>query len=54
MPTRKNKRSRGGNYSLLTLGQAASNLLLPAGLFYAAKRQQRGRSVKKIMRRRRY
>jgi hypothetical protein len=37
MPTRKSK-TRGGTFA--ALGQAASNLLVPLGLFYAAKRQQ--------------
>lgn len=46
------KTRRGGN--LTTLGQAASNFLLPAGLFWAAKKLQKGRSVSKVMRSRRY
>jgi hypothetical protein len=40
MPTRKTTRKRGGTFA--ALGQAASNLLVPLGLFYAA-RQQRSR-----------
>jgi hypothetical protein len=32
------RRTRGGTFA--ALGQAASNLLVPIGLFYAAKRQQ--------------
>jgi hypothetical protein len=53
--TRRNRKSkRGGNYSLASLGQAASNLLIPAGLFYAAKRQQNGRSVRRVLRHRKY
>ena len=36
MPTRKTR--RGGTFA--ALGQAASNLLVPLGLFYAARRQQ--------------
>ena len=35
MPTRK---TRGGTFA--ALGQAASNLLVPLGLFYAARQQQ--------------
>ena len=51
--TRRNRKSRrGGNYSFASLGQAASNLLIPAGLFYAAKRQQKGRSVRRVLRHR--
>jgi len=41
MPTRKTR--RGGTFA--ALGQAASNLLVPLGLFYAA-RQQRSRVSK--------
>jgi len=52
MATRRKSR-RGGN-SLASLAQAASNLLVPAGLYYAAKRQQRGRSIRKVMRNRKY
>ena len=48
--TRKNK--RGGNFTLAALGKAAIDVLVPASLFYSAKRIQRGRSVKKIFRRR--
>jgi len=40
MPTRK---TRGGTFA--ALGQAASNLLVPLGLFYAA-RYQRSRVAK--------
>jgi hypothetical protein len=32
------RRTRGGTFA--ALGQAASNLLVPVALFYAAKRQQ--------------
>jgi len=35
MPTRK---TRGGTFA--ALGQAASNLLVPLGLFYAARHQR--------------
>jgi hypothetical protein len=53
MPTRKFRKSRrGGNYSFSSLGQAASNLLVPAGLFYAAKRRQGRRSIRKVLKRR--
>jgi len=45
-------RKRGG--TLAALGQAAANLIVPAGLVWAAKRQQRGRSFRKVMRNRRY
>lgn len=48
----RRSRKRGGN--LASLGQAAINLIVPAGLAWAAKRQQRGRSFRKIMRNRRY
>jgi hypothetical protein len=52
MRTRKFRKSRrGGNYSIASLGQAASNLLLPAALFYAAKRKQGKRSIRKVLRR---
>jgi hypothetical protein len=51
MATRKN-RTRGGNFTLASLGQAAMDVLIPASLFYAAKRVQRGRSVRKTLRRR--
>jgi hypothetical protein len=55
MTTRKNKtrkNRRGGNFTLASLGKAAMDVLVPASLFYAAKRVQRGRSVRKMMRRR--
>jgi hypothetical protein len=48
----RRKSKRGGNYSFAALGQAAASLLVPAGLFYAAKRQQRGRSVRNVLRHR--
>jgi hypothetical protein len=50
MKTRKNR--RGGNFTLASLGKAAMDVLVPASLFYAAKRVQKGRSVRKIMKRR--
>lgn len=49
---RRNRSKRGGNYTFAALGQAASSLLVPAGLFYAAKRQQRGRSVRNVLKHR--
>jgi len=54
MTTRKNKtqKRRGGNFTLASLGKAAMDVLIPASLFYAAKRVQRGRSVRKVMKRR--
>jgi hypothetical protein len=55
MTTRKNrthKSRRGGNFTIASLGKAAMDVLVPASLFYAAKRAQRGRSVRKLMRRR--
>lgn len=48
--TRKNR--RGGNFTLASLGKAALDVLVPASLFYAAKRVQNGRSVRKVIRRR--
>ena len=50
MKTRKNR--RGGNFTLAAFGKAALDVLVPASLFYAAKRVQKGRSVRKIMKRR--
>ncbi len=51
--SRKSRKTRrGGN--MASLGQAASNLLLPATLFWAAKRKQKGRSIPRIMRSRRF
>lgn len=38
------RRTRGGTFA--ALGQAASNLVLPVGLFYAAKFQQKRMSKK--------
>jgi hypothetical protein len=53
MPSRKKtQKRRGGNYTLMSLGKAAMDVLIPASLFYAAKHVQRGRSIKKLMRRR--
>jgi hypothetical protein len=48
----RRSRKRGGN--LTTLGQAAINFIVPAGLAWAAKRQQRGRSFRSVMRNRKY
>jgi hypothetical protein len=48
MATRKNR--RGGNFTLASLGKAAMDVLIPASLFYAAKKIQRGRSVRKTLR----
>jgi hypothetical protein len=45
-------RKRGGNFTLASLGKAAMDVLIPASLFYAAKRVQRGRSVRKTLRNR--
>ena len=50
MATRKTR--RGGNFTLASLGKAAMDVLIPASLFYAAKKVQRGRSVRKTLRRR--
>jgi len=52
MATRRNRTRRGGNFTFASLGQAAMDVLIPASLFYAAKRVQRGRSVRKTLRRR--
>jgi hypothetical protein len=55
MTTRKNrthKNRRGGNFTLTSLGKAALDVLVPASLFYAAKRAQKGRSVRKVLKRR--
>ena len=49
--TRKNRR-RGGNFTLSALGKAAASVLVPAGLFGALKYTQRGRSVRKVLKRR--
>jgi len=50
MTTRRNKTRRGGNFTLASLGKAAMDVLIPASLFYAAKRVQNGRSVRKTLR----
>lgn len=50
MATRKNRTRRGGNFTLASLGKAAMDVLIPASLFYAAKKVQRGRSVRKTLR----
>jgi len=53
MHSRKNRtQKRGGNFTLASLGKAAMDVLVPASLFYATKRVQRGRSVRKMMKRR--
>lgn len=49
---RRTRRSRGGNFSLAALGNAASMALVPAGLYMGQKYLQRGRSYRKLMRRR--
>ena len=38
---RKPRKSRKGGNSLAALGQAASNLLVPFGLYYGVKTQQK-------------
>jgi hypothetical protein len=51
MATRRNRtKKRGGNFTLASLGKAAMDVLIPASLFYAAKKVQRGRSVRKTLR----
>jgi hypothetical protein len=53
MTTRKNRtQRRGGNFTLASLGKAALDVLVPASLFYGLKRVQKGRSIRKIMKRR--
>ena len=49
--SRKNRtqKRRGGNFTLASLGKAALDVLVPASLFYAAKRVQKGRSVRKVL-----
>jgi hypothetical protein len=51
MATRRNQtRKRGGNFTFASLGKAAMDVLIPASLFYMAKKVQRGRSVRKTLR----
>ena len=50
MATRRTRKHRGGNFTLASLGKAAMDVLIPASLFYAAKKVQRGRSVRKTLR----
>lgn len=56
MQTRRKSRKmkRGGNFTLAALGKAAASVLVPASMYYLAKRQQKGRSLRKVMRKRRY
>jgi hypothetical protein len=53
MPSRnKTQKRRGGNFTIASLGKAAMDVLIPASLFYAAKRAQKGRSIRKMLKRR--
>jgi hypothetical protein len=45
----KTQKKRGGNFTLASLGKAAMDVLIPASLFYAVKRVQKGRSIRKMM-----
>jgi len=51
--TRNNRtqKRRGGNFTLASLGKAALDVLVPASFFYGLKRVQKGRSIRKIMKR---
>jgi len=45
----KTRRSRGGSFTLASLGAAATTALVPLALYLGLKRHQRGRSVKRVM-----
>ena len=47
--SRQTRRNRGGSFTLATLGKAASEILVPAALFYGLKRRQQ-KSLKKMYR----
>jgi hypothetical protein len=46
---RQTRRNRGGSFPLAALGKAASDILVPASLFYALKNRQQ-KSLKKMYR----
>jgi hypothetical protein len=47
--SRRTRRNKGGSFSLAALGKAASDVLVPAALFYGLKRKQT-RSLRKMYR----
>ncbi len=47
--TRRTRRNRGGSFTLAALGKAASEVLVPAALFYGLKKKQQ-KSLKKMYR----
>lgn len=55
MKSRRFRKSRGGNFSLASLGSAASTALLPGGLFLAQQalsRRRKSKSKSRFSRRR--
>jgi hypothetical protein len=49
--SRQTRRNRGGSFTLAALGKAASDVLIPAALFYGLKKKQ-NKSLKKMYRNR--
>jgi len=47
--SRRTRRNRGGSFTLAALGKAASEVLVPAALFYGLKRNQT-KSLRKMYR----
>ena len=47
--SRRTRRNRGGSFTLAALGKAASDVLVPAALFYGLKKKQH-KSLKKMYR----
>jgi hypothetical protein len=47
--SRKTKKNKGGSFTLAALGQAASEVLVPASFFYGLKQKQY-KSLKKMYR----
>ena len=47
--SRQTRRNRGGSFAFGALGKAASDILVPATLFYGLKRRQQ-KSLKKMYR----
>ena len=49
---KQSRRSKGGNFSLAAIGNAAAVAAIPVGLYMGQKYLQKGRSYRKLIRRR--
>jgi len=47
--TKRTRRNKGGSFTLAALGKAATDVLVPAALFYGLKKKQ-NKSLKKMYR----